>query len=441
MGKEFTMLEGFEGGEKEIELSLELSIGGNYRKSENPKKVDGEHMKRPGFISRSDFYCVKGDLGAENGLEFVDLNRKREIQALRRQEARKKREEKLKKSMGSRGLNLGGCVEDKLWLEAQQFQSRVGDRETKENENFSAEAVRKKEKNGINSINEAAKDLKLSLNNGVMEIKIQGTNNSGQQIPVQCFYPYLPSANGYLGWGMNAGKGEVDKTTVVQPGTYSNGNSSMDCDSIHSDRKAVSDGSFERSSAISDYQSMVQKGGSVSNGDTGSNSSSSHMLEQLESNVSLAKIEPKDGSVGAAKYTIKKASSSIPQSSPIQLTEKSKSDTNSYQTTGICSSQPENRASSPSKESNGIISKPPKPQNQIQKAASLSHMPCVSTTGNGPNGKTITGFLYKYTRSEVSIMCVCHGSSFSPAGFVEHAGGIDISHPLRHITVVPSAFG
>ncbi|KAL2488268.1 ninja-family protein 4-like [Forsythia ovata] len=440
MGKEFTMLEGFERGEKEIELSLELSIGGNYRKSENPKKVDEENIKGPDFISRSDFYCVNGDLGTENGLEFVDLNRKREIQALRRQEARKKREEKLKRGMGSRGINVGGCVEDKLWSEAQQFQSRVGDRETKENENFSAEAVRKKEKNGINSISEAAKDLNLSLNNGVnvMEIKIQGTSNSCQQIPVQCFYPYLPCANGYPGWGVNAGKGEVDK---IRPGTYSNGNSSMDCDSIHSDRKAVSDGSFERSSAISDYQSMVQKGGSLSNSDTGSNSSSSHMLEQLESNVSLAKIEPKDGSVGAAKHTIKKASSSIPQLSPIQLTEKSKSDTNSNRTTGICLSQADNRAFSPLKESNGIISKPSKPQNQIQKAASLSHMPCVSTTGNGPNGKTITGFLYKYTRSEVSIMCVCHGSSFSPAGFVEHAGGIDISHPLRHITVVPSAFG
>lgn len=151
----------------------------------------------------------------------------------------------------------------------------------------------------------------------------------------------------------------------------------------------------------------------------------------MKSNVSSAKIEPKDGSVGAA-------SSSIPQSSPIQLTEKSKSDTNSDQTTTICSSQP---ASSLSKESNGIIGKPPKPQNQDQKAASLAHMPCVSTTGNGPNGKTITGFLYKYSRSEVSIICVCHGSSFSPAEFVEHAGGIDISHPLKHITVVPSAFG
>lgn len=70
--------------------------------------------------------------------------------------------------------------------------------------------------------------------------------------------------------------------------------------------------------------------------------------------------------------------------------------------------------------------------------ANALHMPCVSTTGNGPNGKTITGFLHKYTKSQVTIMCVCHGTFFTPAEFVEHAGGVDITHPLRHITVLPS---
>lgn len=66
-------------------------------------------------------------------------------------------------------------------------------------------------------------------------------------------------------------------------------------------------------------------------------------------------------------------------------------------------------------------------------------MPCVSTTGNGPNGKTVMGFLYTYTKAEVSIVCVCHGTSFSPAQFVEHAGGA-ATHPLRHITMVPFPF-
>lgn len=94
------------------------------------------------------------------------------------------------------------------------------------------------------------------------------------------------------------------------------------------------------------------------------------------------------------------------------------------------------------KEAKGEIGKPPKPVGLIgQQKLLFSQMPCVSTTGNGPNGKTITGFLYKYTKAEVSIICVCHGASFSPAGFVEHAGGVDVEFPLKSIRVVPFALG
>ncbi|KEH18131.1 putative ethylene-responsive binding factor-associated repression, Ninja family [Medicago truncatula] len=72
---------------------------------------------------------------------------------------------------------------------------------------------------------------------------------------------------------------------------------------------------------------------------------------------------------------------------------------------------------------------------------SLPQMPYVSTKGNGSNGKVVNGFLYRYSKcDEVSIVCVCHGSTFSPAEFVQHAGGTDITHPLRHITVNSSAF-
>ncbi|KAI3882015.1 hypothetical protein MKX03_014584 [Papaver bracteatum] len=78
---------------------------------------------------------------------------------------------------------------------------------------------------------------------------------------------------------------------------------------------------------------------------------------------------------------------------------------------------------------------------QVPQMKSLPKMPCVSTVGDGPNGKTITGFLYRYTNAEVSIVCVCHGSSFSPAEFVKHAGRTDVSQPLKHITVLPSPFG
>ncbi|KAG6403490.1 hypothetical protein SASPL_135713 [Salvia splendens] len=76
------------------------------------------------------------------------------------------------------------------------------------------------------------------------------------------------------------------------------------------------------------------------------------------------------------------------------------------------------------------------PASASESGGEARRMPCVSATGEGANGRTVMGFLYKYDKREVSIMCVCHGSSFSPAEFVEHAGCRDVSHPLRHITVV-----
>ncbi|KAE8706247.1 Ninja-family protein AFP3 [Hibiscus syriacus] len=70
----------------------------------------------------------------------------------------------------------------------------------------------------------------------------------------------------------------------------------------------------------------------------------------------------------------------------------------------------------------------------------MEDMPCVSTTGDGPNGKRIEGFLYRYRKGdEVRIVCVCHGSFLSPAEFVKHAGGDDVEHPLKHIVVSPSS--
>lgn len=71
----------------------------------------------------------------------------------------------------------------------------------------------------------------------------------------------------------------------------------------------------------------------------------------------------------------------------------------------------------------------------------LADMPCVSTKGDGPHGKRIDGFLYRYKkREEVRIVCVCHGNFLTPAEFIKHAGGGDVEHPLRHIVVNPSSF-
>lgn len=70
----------------------------------------------------------------------------------------------------------------------------------------------------------------------------------------------------------------------------------------------------------------------------------------------------------------------------------------------------------------------------------LEDMPCVFTIGNGPNGRRVDGILYKYGKGEeVRIMCVCHGNFLTPAEFVKHAGGTDVTHPLKHIVVNPHA--
>ncbi|ONK75748.1 uncharacterized protein A4U43_C03F20120 [Asparagus officinalis] len=72
----------------------------------------------------------------------------------------------------------------------------------------------------------------------------------------------------------------------------------------------------------------------------------------------------------------------------------------------------------------------------------MEEMPCVSTKGDGPNGRKIEGFLYRYRKGEeVRIVCVCHGIFLTPAEFVKHAGGGDVAHPLRHIVVSPSPAG
>ncbi|EER99676.1 hypothetical protein BDA96_02G384500 [Sorghum bicolor] len=70
-------------------------------------------------------------------------------------------------------------------------------------------------------------------------------------------------------------------------------------------------------------------------------------------------------------------------------------------------------------------------------------MPMVSyKAAEGPSasggGRKIDGFLYKYRKGEeVRIVCVCHGSFLTPAEFVKHAGGGEVTNPLRHIVVNP----
>ncbi|XP_065849136.1 ninja-family protein mc410 isoform X2 [Euphorbia lathyris] len=52
---------------------------------------------------------------------------------------------------------------------------------------------------------------------------------------------------------------------------------------------------------------------------------------------------------------------------------------------------------------------------------SYPNLPWVSTTGSGPNGRTISGVTYKFSTNQIKIVCACHGSHMSPEEFVRHA--------------------
>lgn len=68
----------------------------------------------------------------------------------------------------------------------------------------------------------------------------------------------------------------------------------------------------------------------------------------------------------------------------------------------------------------------------------VDKMPCVMT--RGIDGRKTSGVLYRYSnQTEICIVCICHGESFTPAEFVRHAGGAESSHPLRQIVVVVSS--
>ncbi|XP_057506898.1 ninja-family protein mc410-like [Actinidia eriantha] len=53
---------------------------------------------------------------------------------------------------------------------------------------------------------------------------------------------------------------------------------------------------------------------------------------------------------------------------------------------------------------------------------SYPNLPWVSTKGPGPNGRTISGVTYRFSATQIKIVCACHGSHMSPEEFVRHAG-------------------
>lgn len=75
-----------------------------------------------------------------------------------------------------------------------------------------------------------------------------------------------------------------------------------------------------------------------------------------------------------------------------------------------------------------------------RKLGSMAELPWVSTTGVGPNGKTINGVMYISNTRQARIVCSCHGKHMSPAEFVQHSGSTDLSNPERNILVNPFPF-
>lgn len=74
-------------------------------------------------------------------------------------------------------------------------------------------------------------------------------------------------------------------------------------------------------------------------------------------------------------------------------------------------------------------------------SGSYPDLPWVSTTGPGPNGRTISGVTYKYSINQIKIVCACHGSHMTPEEFVQHAseGGGDALDNDIGVAAFPSS--
>lgn len=449
-----------EEAEAEVELSLGLSIGGSFRKNPAASIPPPE--------------CNGG------GLNLLDLNQRRELQATRRHEVKKKKDENQQQEKNgfcsSNGIFINS--HDRMTLEEQEFRCRVRDRMARENDTSSSEL----------------RNCKKSSGSVDGDPKIPSTPNpnpdpnpdSNFPLMLPMHYPYypiqyMPLPNGFPYpymmpcWGPTTaaaspvpaamGEGMNPEWQSFRPYHAPDRNWPGSCQLETNGGKGSGDSrvlnrlSRSSSSAVSDNQSVgSMQGGGGNSSDTRCHSSSSP-LDQTQSQVShpcgahrqlelTGSTHPKESTQAVRQATTDKKGPNTAQSDPAIH------NSIAIPTDKLASNIAQSALSKPkepiltTKLISTIGSVPPKTGTEVSEdeekvkpfSSSLLHMPCVSTTGNGPNGKTITGLLYRYTKTEVSIVCVCHGSSFSPEGFVKHAGGNDISHPLRHITIVPSAF-
>ncbi|KAB2636595.1 ninja-family protein [Pyrus ussuriensis x Pyrus communis] len=383
--------------EEEIELDLGLSIGGSFRRPENSKLANGfdvapRENKHQTLPSQPHVPSPSPIEPSEPESARLDPQTKREMQALRRQEAKRKREEKQ-----IRGLN-GSQEEEQPGVKKERTETNV--------------------------------NVNLNLSNGQRELRY----------PVQ--YPYLPvhfvpytnpcvmpcwGPSG--GWGFRpfqAHKPKLNNGCETEQNGGSGKTASVN-GGLGKKPAPTNASPVCSSSTVSDHQSAAsQEGG-------GSSESRSHSSQSIQENMQPVSNSLESNSKGNEQKLNPKTEPKSEHAEPAPIPKP------------ISPKQESSPPFPPRKEiaKRDPISKPPKPpmRKHGSNTVSLPQMPYVSTTGTGPNGKTVHGLLYRYTESEITIVCVCHGTTFSPAEFVQHAGGTDVSQPLRHITVIPSAFG
>ncbi|GMH02484.1 hypothetical protein Nepgr_004323 [Nepenthes gracilis] len=391
--------------EDELELCLGLPVDRKCKKSETIilSDVKKEDSNLNGLI-----YHERID-----SLQFSDSRIKRELLALRRQEAKKKREEKKKSKNG----NLASR-NDRVLFEKQGLEARIIDRERREEENHNegdfSEKFHKNNNRGFNGMDLKPKSSSPPMTSSPIIDPVLVSN--GGHLPPHLM-PCLASGGGFRPY-------KSDK--------FSGNRGVKDVENRRSESSFSKGCSY---SGISDYQSTSAQGGSSSSSDAVSRSQKPELPHLNAPTSSSLQTQTYPLQTELERQNLNKASSSAEDCR--QMTESLSSergaclDKKQVSDLGTPSSLPVKEADSEDK------GKAPNPPLQILQALLLPQMPRVSTTGNGPDGKTITGFLYRYTKTEVSIMCVCHGTSFSPSEFVEHAGGVGIEHPLKHIKVVP----
>ncbi|CAN6446864.1 unnamed protein product [Victoria cruziana] len=373
---------------EDAELKLGLSIGGGFLQPRDEKKGDNDFF----CGRRSDAEtCSEGKAGAE---ELLEQRRRKELHAIRRQAARRKREEKREA------------------MKARDGKRSRGGEEMGEGATTGGGGGIKRE--GCTPIGFSAVPM--------MQYVVQNGDRV-QYIPVApgCSFPFVvpcwpasspsPVLAPKFDTTTAVGRGEND--ALLLPVSYRSFPSEAGTGaSMRPGPPSSSVSGGCSSSAASDSKSG---GGSTGESRSQSHSSnpSSHQLRQ-GSVSSQARLEAVDNVDGNAIGQLNR-SPAVPA--------------NCERVAADFHGKPRGQ----------LIPEMREEGEHGPKSPCLPQMPCVSTTGDGPNGKTITGFLYRYTKSEVSIMCVCHGASFSPAEFIKHAGGTDTAHPLRHIIVVPSS--